>query len=166
MQPITVLDDVLPQDEFRQMQNVMTKNSAFPWFYNPTVNFDDDPKGCFQFIHMFYLNFAPSSEFFPMLNGLMSIVKPRTLHRIKANLITVTPTIIEHGFHYDNLERNSGMKVAIFYVNTNNGYTKFDDGRKVESVENRLAIFDGELFHTGSSCTDENTRVVINFNYF
>jgi len=37
---------------------------------------------------------------------------------------------------------------------------------KVESVANRLVEFDSNLEHTGSSCTDENIRVVINLNYF
>jgi len=52
------------------------------------------------------------------------------------------------------------------YVNTNNGYTKFEDGTKVESVANRLVTFPANMKHKGTSCTDEKIRVVINFNYF
>lgn len=166
MQEFTVLNDVLPEEELRQMQHTMITGSMFPWYYNANVNYDDDPKEYFQFTHNFYANFSPSSDFFPAITKLISILEPRSLLRIKANLLTITPTIVEHGFHYDNPERNTGMKIAIFYLNTNNGYTKFEDGRKVESVENRLVIFDGDLLHSGSTCTDQNTRVVINFNYF
>jgi hypothetical protein len=50
-------------------------------------------------------------------------------------------------------------------VNTNNGYTKFEDGTKVECVANRLLTFPTNIKHCGASCTDEKTRVVINFNY-
>ena len=60
----------------------------------------------------------------------------------------------------------SQITTSIFYVNTNNGYTKFEDGTKVESVANRLVSFPANKKHTGTSCTDEKTRVVINFNYF
>ena len=51
-------------------------------------------------------------------------------------------------------------------MNTCNGYTHFEDGSKVHSVANRLAIFPSTMFHSGSTCTDKDMRVVINFNYF
>jgi len=51
-------------------------------------------------------------------------------------------------------------------MNTNNGYTKFEDGTKIESVANRMVFFSSNMKHTGTSCTDEKIRVVINFNYF
>ena len=51
-------------------------------------------------------------------------------------------------------------------MNTNNGYTKFEDGSIVESVANRIVTFPANMKHLGTSCTDEKTRVVINFNYF
>lgn len=166
MQEFIVLDNVLSEEELHQLQHTMITGGMFPWYYNHNINFDDDPKEHFQFTHTFYRNFVPCSDFFPKIVKLVSILNPESLSRIKANLLTITPTVIEHRFHYDNLKRNTGIKAAIFYLNTNNGYTKFEDGRKVESVENRLVIFDGELLHTGSTCTDQNVRVVINFNYF
>jgi len=57
------------------------------------------------------------------------------------------------------------VTTAIFYINTNNGWTNFKNGDKVESVENRLVIFDSNLEHEGVTCTDEIRRLVINFNY-
>ena len=57
-------------------------------------------------------------------------------------------------------------KTAIFYLNTNNGYTLFEDGTKIESVANRLLTFDANLPHTGTSCTDKQFRCVLNINYF
>ena len=55
---------------------------------------------------------------------------------------------------------------AVFYVNTNNGYTIFESGEKVSSVENRMVIFDSNILHTGTTCTDERVRCVLNFNYY
>jgi hypothetical protein len=53
----------------------------------------------------------------------------------------------------------------ILYMNTNNGYTEFEDGMKVESVANRIVSFPEETKHRGTSCTDEKIRMVINFNF-
>ena len=41
-----------------------------------------------------------------------------------------------------------------------------EDGTKVESIANRMVTFPSNMKHKGTSCTDERTRVVINFNYF
>ena len=63
-------------------------------------------------------------------------------------------------------EKQKQWTTSIFYVNTNNGYTKFEDGTKVESVANRMITFPSNMKHTGTSCTDEKKRIVINFNYY
>ncbi len=63
-------------------------------------------------------------------------------------------------------EKLKQWKTSIFYVNTNNGYTKFEDGTIVESVANRMVIFPANIKHTGTTCSDEKRRVVINFNYY
>ena len=55
---------------------------------------------------------------------------------------------------------------AVFSINTCDGYTKLEDGTKVESVANRMVTFPGNIEHRGTSCTDKKIRVVINFNYF
>jgi hypothetical protein len=57
-------------------------------------------------------------------------------------------------------------KTIVFYMNTNNGYTEFEDGTKVESVENRIVFFDGSIPHNSSTCTDQKARAVISINYF
>ena len=92
------------------------------------------------------------------------------LTRIKANLFTRTSTIVENEFHVDitdlSEETQKQWTISIFYMNTNNGYSEFEDGTKVESVANRMVTFPANVKHTGTSCTDEKTRVVINFNYF
>jgi len=95
-------------------------------------------------------------------------IDPIKLWRIKANLLTRTSNIIENEFHQDAGKHEKLSKqwtTAIFYMNTNNGYTEFEDGTKVESVANRIVIFPTNTKHRGTSCTDERTRVVINFNY-
>ena len=50
-------------------------------------------------------------------------------------------------------------------MNTNNGYTKFEDGTTVKSEANRMVTFPASMRHLGTTCTDQKIRVVINFNY-
>ena len=90
----------------------------------------------------------------------------KTIKRIKANLNLQTPEIITHGFHVDDPTLKNPAHNAIYYVNSNDGYTLFEDGTKIESVENRLVIFNSLLKHTGTSCTDEKLRCVVNFLYY
>ena len=56
--------------------------------------------------------------------------------------------------------------VAIYYLNTCDGYTYFKGGTKVESIANRIIIFPSEVWHGGTSVTNADRRVVINFNYY
>ena len=67
-------------------------------------------------------------------------------------------------FHIDNNYRDS--ITSIYYINTNDGYTEFEDGTKVESIENRLITFPTTTYHCGTTCTNQSLRILINFNYF
>ena len=42
---------------------------------------------------------------------------------------------------------------------------KFEDGTKVPSVANTFVTFPSDIKHTGTTCTDQKFRSVINFNY-
>ena len=57
-------------------------------------------------------------------------------------------------------------KIAVLYINSCDGYTKFEDGTKIDSIANRMLIFDGDTMHTSSTTTNEIARCNINFNYF
>ena len=162
-------DNFLDQKEFDKLQTLMM-GEEFSWYYCQSVTSYEGDKDRFQFTHMFYDNKIPTSPFAEQLNTILEIIKSVSLWRIKANLLTRTPKIIENQFHIDmndmSEEKTKQWTTSIFYMNTNNGYTKFEDGTKVESVANRMVSFPTNMKHTGTSCTDEKTRVVINFNYF
>ena len=55
--------------------------------------------------------------------------------------------------------------VALFSLNTNNGYTEFENGKKIKSEENSLVIFPGHLKHRSVNQTDENKRINLNINF-
>ena len=82
--------------------------------------------------------------------------------RAKLNCTTRTSKIFKFKPHYD---WDGDCNVAIFYINSNNGYTQFETGEKVESVENRLVTFDNKIEHFGTTPTNSQTRIVLNMCY-
>jgi hypothetical protein len=155
-----IINNCLNKEEFINVKNLLIDNN-FPWYLNEVLNKKVEEE--FQFTHTFYDNFVIKSDYFNYLNNILLILKPKALIRIKANLLTKTNEIIEHGYHVDT-EANTS-KTAILYINTNNGYTKFKDGELIKSEENKLIIFDSDQEHTGTTCTDKLFRMVINFVY-
>jgi len=105
-----------------------------------------------------------STMYYLVLSPIMKIlnIKDEDVIRAKVNNNLPTENIIEHGFHIDTEIKS---KTIIYYFNTNNGYTLFDDGTKVESISNRLLIFDSSIRHTGTTCTDKPNRYVLNMNH-
>ena len=160
-------DNFLEQNIFDELQSLIL-GTEFVWACKSETEYKENDH--FQFVHMFYFAPAPRSARFENLIPILQIIDPISIWRIKANLNTETPNIVEHEFHVDmegiSEEKLKQWTTSIFYVNSNNGYTKFKDGTKVESVANRLVTFPANLRHLGTSCTDKKTRVVINFNYF
>ena len=160
-------DNFLDQKVFDELQTFMM-GADIDWHYNDHIVQGDKNKH--QFIHMFYINHVPTSPSIEMIAPIINKIDSIALGRIKANLQSRTSNIIENTFHIDGdgypEEKLKQLTTSIFYVNTNNGYTKFEDGSIVESVANRMVTFQTNMKHTGTSCTDEQTRVVINFNYF
>jgi hypothetical protein len=98
-----------------------------------------------------------------LLTPILEKLEIDTLLKAKINLTPKAETIYEHGFHTD--MKDLGVTTAIFYLNTNNGYTAFRDGSRVESVANRVVVFDSLTEHTGTTCTDIDPRLVLNINY-
>jgi hypothetical protein len=158
------IKNFLSEEEFLNLQkNIL--GDYFPWYYNSYV-INEKIDNFFQFTHIFYSNYSIQSNYFNIISPLIEKINPKAIIRIKANLLTKTDKIIEHGFHIDTDEETNKIKTAIFYCNTNNGYTKFKNNDIINSEENKLIEFDSNNYHTGTSSTDKNIRVVINLNYY
>jgi len=150
----------LDKKDFKKLKDKIM-GEYMPWYFNEGVNRATDKN--FQFVFTFINNgkINCSQEMMNILKPILHKIKYKKLNRIKANLLTQTSNIIEHGMHIDQDEGTTG----IFYINDCNGYTKFKTGEKIKSEENKYVEFNSILEHTGSTCTDKNIRVVINFNY-
>ena len=160
-----VYKNFIDQVRFDDLVAIMS-SPQFAWYYNPVLDKEDlDPnvKQNFQYTHTFFNFNRVQSEYFDLLTPIFIKIKPIALVRVKANLLLNTDKIVEHGMHVD--FKNPKVTTGIFYINTNNGYTKFEDGKKIKSIQNQYIEFDSQLKHTGTSCTDAEKRLVINFNY-
>ena len=157
---IKVIDNFLPEEEFGSIQSFMM-GGEFEWFYCEGAVREND--GLFHMAHMFYQpEVGSNSEHLLMWSNFMNQVGAKECTRIKANLTFKTPTIELTEYHID----YEDIKTAIFYINTNNGYTEFESGVRVSSVANRVCIFDSNLKHRGTTHTEPDPRrIVVNFNY-
>ena len=157
---IKIIDNFLPEEEFKSIQRLMMGN-MFPWSYCQGRTTPDD--GSFLMVHMFFREeVGQSSQWMKIWVNLMNKLGAKKCTRIKANLTFKTPTIETAPFHTDFAD----MKTATFYISTNNGYTEFENGVRVNSVANRVCIFDSNLFHCGTTHSEGgHQRVVVNFNY-
>ena len=173
-------DNFLEQTAFDRLQTLMMGDN-FAWYFksryytksilasDPSYK-EEDVLDQFQFTHTFYEDGGAQSPYMEQLNCFLEVIHSLSILRIRANLHTRLPTFFENPFHSDIEyileEKQKQWTTSIFYVNTNDGYTEFEDGTKVESVANRMITFPADTKHTGTTCTDQQTRVVINFNYF
>ena len=157
---IKIIDNFLAEEEFKSIQYLMISN-GFNWFYsNGRVDVGD---GDFNMVHMFYQpDVGENSQHINIWNNFMDKVEAKKCKRIKANLTFRTSEPEPSSYHTD----YEDMKTAIFYINTNNGYTEFENGVRVNSVANRVCIFDSNLNHRGVTHTEgDQQRIVVNFNY-
>jgi hypothetical protein len=155
-----IIKNVLNEEDFNNLYNLIS-GEQFPWFMGTVISY----KKQIHFAHFFLNDDYVKSPFFNFVLPILKKLNAKGLKRIKANIYPKTNKIIEHGFHTD-YDDHKNLKTAIFYCNSNNGYTKFKNEVKIKSINNTLISFDSNEKHTGSTCTDEEYRIIININYY
>ena len=142
------------------LKSVLESNS-FPWYFQKTsVKGSSKELDC-HFGHNFYLNDNVSSDHIKLLNPIIEKLKVNSLIRVKANLTIKSDKQLNTTPHLDQM---FDCKVALYYLNTNNGPTTINN-KKVDSVQNRIVIFNSDVKHYSTTCTDKQTRITLNFNY-
>ena len=153
-----IIDNFLDENNFKLVKDTF-QTSNFPWYYTPfQVKPGDDS---FMFCHLFVNDDKRHSQFTESMRPFLNKLNIKKLLRIKANLTTKKQEHIKGEMHTD----FENCTTAIWYLNTNNGYTLFDRGDKIPSQENRVVEFDSNLKHCAVDHTDTKYRIVINFNY-
>ena len=159
-----IIDNFLDEDEFKVIQHYLTADD-FPWYLSDSITKHKHGLDQFQFSHLFYDISKPYLQNYSnFLTPLFNKLQAKYILRVKANLRPRTTQGVLSDYHTD-LDLN--QQTAIYYLNTNNGYTKFQQNglQDVPSVANRLVTFYGGLKHCGCSATDSNYRIVLNINY-
>ncbi len=162
----SIYPDFLPKQQFKAIEELMMK-AHLPWHFNDEVV---TTKGQFMFTHAFVLDGqVVSPRFYEPIRAMLNLIQQKRqfigVTRVKANLYTNQGRIIEHPSHYD-IPPDSGYSdkycIGVFHINTCNGMTVIGN-QKVPSVANQLILFEN-VEHFGTTQTDTDTRVMINFN--
>lgn len=156
----------LTKEEFKKIYDLLTGDN-FPWYLNNNKTFIDKNYNIhdWQLTHTFYKNFNIWSSFFNFLEPLIKKINPVSLLRIKVNLTAPHDKIISYGMHTDFDYKEKNIKTGIFYINTNNGLTIFENNIKYKSEKNKFIFFPCNLKHAGTTHTDTKQRIVLNINW-
>ena len=137
-------------------------SNNFPYYYNKEISNIGTKEGIY-FTHMFFKENFDKSIYYSLITPIIKKLKVKSLIRIKANVYIPTNKIIEHKAHIDYNFKHNGF---LYYVNTNDGFTRLNKNIKIKSIENRGLIFEPHLEHNSSTSTNIEGRININFNYF
>jgi hypothetical protein len=182
-----IYDNCLDHHVFQDIQNKIFYQN-FPWYLeaddrsfhryhkSPLKNYEVTNHT--QLNHLFYHvnDRSEWSNYTPWINPVLNIISPRAWFRVKANYVAAShKPNVSRGWHHDasgDIKNNNydnpwpECKIAVFYINTNNGYTLLETGDKVESKANRLVIFPNNFLHTAILQTDTPHRILINMVFF
>jgi len=182
-----IQDNFLPAEQFAELKaNICSP--PFDWHWTPIIAYDNEETYLAQpspgfFIHIVHENNMPfDPKYYNLFASILNHLNPEyaqnqdqpgtaavIIGRIRCNLNHRLPEPYKYMYHSDLecLEDRVAAEwtTSILYINTNNGYTELETGEKIESVENRLVSFPANIEHRGVTQTDEQTRIVVNFNY-
>jgi hypothetical protein len=173
-----IIDKFLNEEDFQSITSHVLSN-AFRWEYveqksrypdgtHPATDYHNQ-----QMTNVIYstpngAGFFENEKNLSVLLPIQKSLRALCALRVKINIQFPSKEVIPTPFHTDVDMVPDDVKVysAILYLNTNDGYTVFEDtGEKVRSVENRIVVFDSQRKHAGTSFTNSRNRVVINLNF-
>ena len=174
MMKYEVIDNFLDKEYFDDLvvlfveKEIGEGNFTMSWYYNSSVSHVKEHKkwvkedNIFYMTHLLYSRNIPTSANYDHLIPLLEKLKVNCLLRVKANLFPNTHKLHEHPMHIDYKFSHSG---AILSLNTCDGYTKLKDGTKIDSIANRILLFDPSEEHCSTTTTNVSARFNININY-
>jgi hypothetical protein len=163
-----IIDNFLEDHVAKRIHDV-THCSEFPWYFHDVIAHSNEEKSKdrFQFVHTLKSNkFGTTSSYYdqlclPIIDKLKLNFKDVLRSKVNMSLYSGNNPF-KSGFHVDN---DGPHKVALYYINSNNGYTEFESGETIQCVKNRMVIFDGSIEHRAVKQTNNKTRIAINTNY-
>ncbi len=163
---VDIISDLLPSGHFADIEQLFMQHHL-AWFFSDHVVTGGKH---FMFSHVFMDNGqVVNQRFFEPVRGMIpEIMKRRKfvgVSRVRAVLYTNQGKEVVHPTHTDippESELAPKFITGVYHVNTCNGKTVIGD-QEIPSKANQLILFNNEP-HFGTTQTDTDTRVVINFN--
>ena len=81
MSEVNVVDNFLKKEDYEQLREILESNN-FPWYFQLYTAVKTDDIFNYQFIHLFYKNYVPNSEYFYILKPLIKQINPISLIRV------------------------------------------------------------------------------------
>tara|TARA_Y100000052_G_scaffold1017_1_gene871 strand:+ start:429 stop:989 length:561 start_codon:yes stop_codon:yes gene_type:complete len=175
---LKIMDNFLDEEDFKYLVDMFSHQET-PWYYTPGISDDDssaqysgsNPLDNFMFAHMIYSDYQPRSNCY---QKLYDMIIPKLVNnigmdfnvmtRMKANMYPRTSEVNIHPWHVDTSHQPL-LRGALLMLNTCDGYTGFIDGTQVDSVGNRMVLFDATEKHHSTSCSNAPVRLTLNINY-
>jgi len=174
-----IIDNFLEEEYFNKLvDRICSKDSraGIPWWYgsydSPTFHdgklysMDEDPQEYLLSNTTYKNNIPNDAEMYNLLQPFCRAVdykkEIKSLLRLRSNLFIRTNPLYEYEFHIDYPYPHTA---GILSLNTCDGYTKMKDGTKVESIANRMLLFEGSEKHASTTTSNKPARfnLVINF---
>jgi len=161
----------------------MVTNPSFPWFFdNGTISdyntalerkcIIDKGINPIQFSHTILNEGKYNSIIMPIINTIYREAgKPLKIFKTKFNFLPKSTNSTFHVPHIDGLDAfYSNCRSAVYYVNDSDGDTYFFDNNgdimyTIEPEKGKLVIFNGKHYHSSSSPTINDFRIVFNIFY-
>jgi hypothetical protein len=193
MHNIQIIENVINQTLFDILLEKIV-SPQIPWFYGNTTYKTGHENSLWgsSFEHLIIENGNKNSPLYetfePILKSILidQGVKLNQFLRARLGMITVTPELLIHKPHVD---YNFDHKVGLIYFSNTNAPTyfynkKYDSlnelsildyyesekdnfiiEKEVECKANTLVLFDGDIYHSSSTPTNTDRRIVLSFNY-
>jgi hypothetical protein len=156
-----IIKNFLDKEQHKKIKNLFL-SSNFAWYH--IEHQVKEQKDNSYFCHSFIKNGVINSGFYNEdIKSILIKLKVNMLSEVRANLMLRDKYRYTSAYHID---RDFKCNTAIYYVNTNDGYTEFEKSKeKILSEENKIIIFNSKLKHRAVSPTNKQYRFVININY-
>ena len=161
---MSIEENFLSKEEHKLILKTLT-SPEFPWFYSDSQVDGIDSNS--YFFHVFYAENKINSHLFPIIKPLFDKIGVSAIVNARANMLVNKNKQVSSAWHCDfSFYPNKAMHTGIYYVNTNNGFTEFENNTITLSKENSFIEFNHLTKHRAISQTDTDIRIVINLNYY
>ena len=187
--PFLVIDDFLPQEDFKKIQSTLLGDD-FPWYYTNTTSRPEGsymPPGSIETQGWYHLFLSREQMIknvtYETLQPLIKEIENQEnaeFIRIRASMKTHTIGFTDQNYNLPHVDYEFPHMSIIYYIDDetdgdtwlfNEDFTGFPEpdnstvqGR-VSPKPNRLLVLNGLQYHTASNPINYNLRTIININY-